>query len=90
MTARKQRGGHPNNDGANEYDERTNVGVSIKTTLQRGTGTDDRDKVEAKVKAATRGEAADELAALRPALRKHLTAVRGWQPDTGDDEGGGQ
>lgn len=78
-----------------EYDERTHIertdiGVSITTKLQRGTGTDDRDTVEAKVKCATRGEAEAELEALRPALRKHLAAVRGWQPDAdkGDDEAG--
>lgn len=64
-----------------QHIERTDVGVTVSTKIQRGTGTNDRDTVEAKLKAATRGEAEDELEAIRPALRKHVAEVRGWQPE---------
>ena len=67
--------------------ERTDTGVSITTKIQRGSGTNDRDTVTAKVKQETREEAEAELEAIRPALREHLNAVRGWQPDAG---GGGE
>lgn len=61
--------------------ERTDVGVSITTKIQRGTGTNDRDTIEAKVKAETRKEAEAQLEELRPALRDHVEIVRGWQQE---------
>lgn len=66
--------------------ERTDVGVTVSTKIQRGTGTNDRDTVEAKVKAATREDAEAELEDLRPALREHVETVREWQPAESDDE----
>ena len=67
--------------------ERHDTGVSITTKIQRGTGTNDRDTISAKVKAETRDEAERELAAIRPALREHVEDVRSWQNDDEDDEG---
>jgi hypothetical protein len=67
--------------------ERTDVGVSITTKIQRGTGTNDRDTISAKVKAETRTEAERELAAIRPALREHVEDVRSWQNGDKDDGG---
>ena len=69
-----------------EYDEtrhveRTDVGVSITSKIQRGTGTNDRDVVEAKVKAETREEAVADLQAIEDDLHDHLAEIREWQPD---------
>jgi hypothetical protein len=73
-------------DTADEYDEethveRTDVGVSIETKIQRGTGTNDRDTITAKVKAETRANAVADLQAIEDDLHDHLAEVRGWQPD---------
>lgn len=65
--------------------ERHDTGVSITTKIQRGTGTNDRDTISAKIKAETRSEAERELAAIRPALREHVEDVRGWQNGDEDD-----
>jgi hypothetical protein len=77
-------------DTGDEYDEethveRTDVGVSITSKIQRGTGTNDRDTVELKVKKETRQEAVAELRSIEPAAKAHLAEVRGWQPDQEDD-----
>jgi len=69
--------------------ERTDTGVSITTTLKRGTGTRDEDKHVVKGKARTLADAVTKHAGGMQYLENEvLEDARALQPDQGDDKGG--
>lgn len=82
----------PGDDNVETRLTRTDTGVRIKTEIQRGSGTNDRDKVTGEVKRESLSEAADELMALESLLRGHLAEVRGWDENgqNGDEGGEGE
>jgi len=66
--------------------ERTDVGVSVRCTLKRGTGTRDQDEIRAKVKAETVADATADLEELKPHLRAFAQELREIQPSVADDD----
>ena len=74
---------------ADQLVERTDTGVSITTTLKRGTGTRDEDKHVIKAKGHTFGDAASKHAsALNYLEAEVLDRARALQPETDADEEG--
>lgn len=61
--------------------ERTDVGVSVTTTIKRGQGTRDEDKHRIKVKAETVAAATQQLAELKAYLtEEYADEIRALQP----------
>lgn len=70
------------------YVERFETGVRLKTEVQRGSGTNDRDKVTGEVRRRDIHEAAGELRALEAVMKGHLQEVRGWDESGRDGSDG--
>lgn len=79
---------------ADQLVERTDTGVSITTTLKRGTGTRDEDKHVVKAKGHTFANAASKHhAAMNYLEGKVLDRARGLQPEpepADDEDPGGE
>ena len=66
-----------------EYVERSDVGVSLTVQLTRGTGTQDQDKITAKVKAKTLEDARTDMETLREYIDDLAATTRQIQPAEG-------
>lgn len=78
----------PGGDTTERVVERFDSGVRVKTKIQRGTGTNDRDTVTGEVRRRTLEDATNELFALEDVLRGHLREIRGWdgEPEQADEQ----
>ena len=63
-----------------EYVERSDIGVSLTVQLTRGTGTQDQDKITAKVKAKTLEDARSDMETLRAYMDDLAESTRQIQP----------